>query len=184
MTLGTEGLMKTGILFASLMACTVLVGCGPSAEEIAAAEEAASVRNLASAAQEKVKSYMFDPASAEFRNVFYSDVDGHRYICGEYNGNNRLGGKAGFTAFIAGNSINNPAELAISSPSHGTATIDAARPCRARWLEYFKADESQKTGLSQRLNAEGCFANNYDAGFWMQGWEILCAAPRPIPEPD
>lgn len=48
-----------------------------------------------SAAKESVRSKLFDPDSAQFRNVRI--VDGT--VCGEVNGKNRYGAYVGFTPF-------------------------------------------------------------------------------------
>jgi hypothetical protein len=54
--------------------------------------------------QESVAYDLYDPSSAQFRNIQVADntyPDGHtvRGVCGEINGKNRLGGYVGFTGF-------------------------------------------------------------------------------------
>lgn len=52
-------------------------------------------------AKDAVASALSDPASAEFRNIEHARYGAASYIvCGEVNGNNAFGGKAGFRPFM------------------------------------------------------------------------------------
>lgn len=72
-----------------LVAAAVLSGCAQADAYLAERR-----------AQEHVADALRDPASAEFRKVHSFDVDGSTVVCGQVNGNNAYGGKAGFQWFI------------------------------------------------------------------------------------
>lgn len=55
--------------------------------------------------QDRVKSKLKDPDSAQFRNAFYSEAIGVPVTCGEVNSKNSLGGYVGFQRFIAGGDL-------------------------------------------------------------------------------
>lgn len=80
--------------------CLLLVGCGPSEQQLK--EEAERKSKEAQIAQTEVlKSYvldrLIDPASAQFRKVKL--LPGDKGLCGELNSKNKLGGYVGFSAF-------------------------------------------------------------------------------------
>lgn len=53
----------------------------------------------------RVRQDLRDPSSAEFRNVRFSRAGGVPAVCGEVNGSNAFGGKAGFQRFVAAGDI-------------------------------------------------------------------------------
>lgn len=65
---------------ACLLACLALTGCDGNGE-----------------VKDKVKKYLKDPASAEFRDIRKSKNG--KYICGEVNAKNSMGGYTGYQGF-------------------------------------------------------------------------------------
>lgn len=56
--------------------------------------------NVRVKAQQKVAEMLYDPSSAQFRNVAVLDSGKARATCGEINGKNRMGAYVGFTRFL------------------------------------------------------------------------------------
>lgn len=52
------------------------------------------------AAKEAVRSNLNDPDSAVFKDLRLTTYHGDRYVCGEVNARNRMGGLVGFTRFF------------------------------------------------------------------------------------
>lgn len=74
-----------------------------------------------SMAETRVRDALRDPSGAEFRNKHVPAGKG--YLCGEVNGSNGFGGRAGFQRFIAGASSKMPVAL---EESMSPAEFDAA----------------------------------------------------------
>jgi hypothetical protein len=87
-----------------LVASVFLSGCGGGSESTTskADQEAARAASDAEWAAEKaVKEHMKDPESATFRNErALGHSSGDMIVCGEVNGRNGFGGKAGYQRFV------------------------------------------------------------------------------------
>lgn len=61
--------------------------------------------NYISIHQERIKSKLKDPSSAQFNGVFISRAIGAPIVCGQVNAKNGFGGYTGFQRFISGGTI-------------------------------------------------------------------------------
>jgi hypothetical protein len=75
-----------GALLAALVFISFLSGCGKSKQEL-------RIEDL----EKRISATLTDPGSAQFRNVQLSQDQ--KYLCGEINGKNKLGGYVGFKDF-------------------------------------------------------------------------------------
>ena len=91
---------------AALISCFILSGCISSQSPMRSAESAKIPdAQLRDALLSYASNLLYDPASAQFRNIRTYRVtreDGTRevQICGEINARNRMGGYAGFQKFL------------------------------------------------------------------------------------
>lgn len=67
--------------------------------------------------EDAIKAKLRDPDSAQFRNVEFHATGGIPVVCGEVNGNNALGGKAGYERFIAAGDQIDVLESDMTTPS-------------------------------------------------------------------
>jgi hypothetical protein len=74
------------IALSTLIFISALSGCGKSKQEL-------HIEEL----EKRIAATLTDPGSAQFRNVKLSQDQ--KYLCGEINGKNRLGGYVGFKDF-------------------------------------------------------------------------------------
>ena len=88
--MSTEQRPALGIRLAAMLAATVVtVSCSAGVEK---------------KAKELVAAQLFDPSSAQFRNLYVSTRN-PGVICGEVNGKNRFGGYVGFRRFVANTNV-------------------------------------------------------------------------------
>lgn len=167
-------------LWIFLAAAAALSGCAPSKEEIAAKEAQAARLAFADVAQAHTKSQMFDPASAELRNLTVSTSEGKMFLCGEVNANNRFGAKAGFRAFVTGYRNDDPTRLATITAKDGN-TIDAAMPCVKVWNDAMNAQGKQaEQEAAAAILEHGCGDSpSFQAEFWATVWS-QCANGEPL----
>jgi hypothetical protein len=82
--------------------CVLALAFSDDEPSTSAAKEADKQFRWIEAGKKGVRSRLRDPASAEFRNVyFHRGPDGVPAACGEVNGANGFGGKSGFQRFVA-----------------------------------------------------------------------------------
>lgn len=87
--------MRKNFLFVALIVAATLslTGCGKSKEEMKAEADKARTTALES----RIAATLVDPQSAQFRNTKLSADS--KFLCGEINGKNQMGGYVGFRPF-------------------------------------------------------------------------------------
>lgn len=89
------------IRYAAIAATLFVTACGPT---VAAKTPANLTPQQTTQIEGVVRESLIDPASATFRNIrafdaTLTDGSAYRYVCGEVNSKNRMGGYAGYSAF-------------------------------------------------------------------------------------
>lgn len=176
--------MKTEVMLATAVICVAVTACGPSKEEIAAKAEADAVAAFVVSAKERATRDLFDPASAEFRDLSVAKLeDGRRMLCGAINANNRYGAKVGFSSFISGNGKENDGAI-TAVISQDFLSPEAAQPCIKRWQGRPNLTDSLAPGEVRDLKANGCWEDDeFHIGFWVDTWADVCKTAKPYIEP-
>lgn len=84
--------------FVAVLGLLAVGGCGRDEGQ---SSRALMDANVEVAAKEQVRNRLRDPSAAEFRDFRVSYKGGHAIACGEVNGTNGFGGKAGFQGFVS-----------------------------------------------------------------------------------
>ncbi len=85
----------------AVAAALFVTACGP---QVASKTPMSLTAQQTGTIESSVREKMIDPESTRFRNIraydaTLTDGQGYRYVCGEVNSKNRMGGYTGFTAF-------------------------------------------------------------------------------------
>ncbi|QNK00726.1 hypothetical protein [Dyella telluris] len=96
-----SGIRRWALLIPSFALLAMLAGIGVAMSVSNASNPVDGVANVRtySKAQAAVKDRLNDPDSAKFRGLRINDYHGKRFVCGEVNARNRMGGLTGFTRF-------------------------------------------------------------------------------------
>lgn len=163
--------MKQMVLVVGAMACASLAACGPSPEE-------KRIADFVVLAKAELESNLFDPESAQYRNLRAGRVKDSDVVCGDLNARNRMGGYVGFKPFVAMTKPNS--ETIVSGVAERYRSLDSAIQCEAaaqknrEWHEVHPNDYANQPKDWENL---GC--DNYDYDFWQIAREF-CPAAQPI----
>lgn len=172
--------MRIALLSVVALACGLLGGCGPSAEEkavqAAREAEARAISEFVEAAKSETARDLRDPASAQFRDLQVASFDMRYVLCGEVNAKNAMGAYAGYVPFYAIEVIR--AGRISGSIAKDGLTPDRAQRCVAAWEERSSKGDLQALDYRQ-LNEIGCGPRDFDLLFWTAGIPVFCKGAQP-----
>lgn len=175
---GERGASMRVLVLAAVAACLASCGSGDETDFIAdyAREQTAeSVTQAKAAAARDLR----DPSSAQFRDLRSGEYDGQGVICGEINGKNAYGAYAGFTGFVAHESM--IGEVTSFTANDGR-TVEGAMPCVAAWAELVPPGAEMTREDSIEIDRRGCAPKDFDLMFWNAQYDLYCKTTTPLPE--